>query len=95
MIKESTLAAVAVSVVCDRCGQTCPSDDGHPQHAVLSAAWKSGSQQNPEAYELHLCESCFFATLSTIKRERWAQLMFSEEADSLLSDANFGRSDGA
>ena len=50
MIKESTLAAVAVSVVCDRCGQTCPSDDGHPQHAVLSAAWKSGSQQNPEAY---------------------------------------------
>ena len=42
MIKESTLAAVAVSVVCDRCGQTCPSDDGHPQHAVLSAAWKSG-----------------------------------------------------
>ena len=53
---------------------------------LLSVACKPGLQHGSEAYELHLCEPCFFVVLSAIKRERWMQSMFTDEGDAILAD---------
>ena len=78
------------SIVCKRCGRVCRPEG---EYGLLCAAWGAGSKHAGESYELHLCEPCFFALVSAIKRERWAQSMFTQDADALLADESFGRVD--
>lgn len=53
------------SIVCKRCGRVCRPEG---EYGLLSAAWGAGSKHAGESYELHLCEPCFFALVSAIKR---------------------------
>lgn len=87
MTQETQTAAV----ICDRCGENTDTDGRGPRFGSLSASWGPGSQHPGEKYELHLCEPCFFLQVSNIKRERWAQAMFSDEADAIMADDEFGR----
>lgn len=47
-----------------------------------------GSSHDGERYEVHLCEPCFFRTISGLRQERMVNFMFSDE-DQEFSD--FGR----
>lgn len=78
-------------IICDRCGENTDTDGQGPRFGTLSASWGLGSQHPGEKYELHLCEPCFFVQVSNIKRERWAQAMFSDEADAIMANDEFGR----
>lgn len=80
------VTADARDILCDRCrGNTYIEGVGH-----LTAHWGQGSQHAGEQYEIHLCEPCFFAQLSALKRERWTQAMFTDEADEILRNDTFG-----
>lgn len=47
-----------------------------------------GSKHDGERYEVHLCEFCFFRTLSALRRERMVNTMFDEEPDT--TEGEFG-----
>ncbi|HCL3680302.1 TPA: hypothetical protein N2B23_001280 [Pseudomonas aeruginosa] len=90
-VNESAETGTLTNVVCDRCGQSCWVDgSGDYQFGTLKASWGPGSQHVGEEYKLQLCESCFFAQLSSIKRERWTQAMFTDEGDAIRDDEYFG-----
>ena len=56
-----------------------------------SAHWSYGSQHDGERYEVHLCEGCFFSTLSGLRRQRMVEHLFDEESDQTIkADAPFG-----
>lgn len=84
---ETKNVPVTTDVLCDVC-VTSTSKPGTPaQFGVLSAHWGYGSQHDGERYEVHLCEGCFFSTLSALRRQR----MIEEESDQAIkSDAPFG-----
>ena len=42
----------------------------NPQFGALTAKWGYGSKHDGTAYEVHLCEECFFTVLSQIKNMR-------------------------
>ncbi|QSR34162.1 hypothetical protein CFI10_04030 [Marinobacterium iners] len=64
---------------CDVCGDSTSDGGGYtPQFGVLKADWGYGSRYDGARYELHLCESCFFSALATLKQERLACRMFDE-----------------
>ncbi|WP_224795675.1 hypothetical protein [Pseudomonas fluorescens] len=81
---------VVVEVMCDRCGGTTQVEGNGLQFGTMRAQWGYGSQHDGQVYELHLCETCFFAQLTDIKRERWTREMFSAEGDAIRDDDNFG-----
>ena len=65
---------------CDVCEESCSPVEGYgPQVGTLSAKWGYGARHDGEAYEVHLCESCFFQALSNLQDQRRGQLMFSEQ----------------
>ncbi|HEJ5741341.1 TPA: hypothetical protein SL763_001279 [Pseudomonas aeruginosa] len=75
-------------VLCDVCGgSTCVEGDGL-QFGTLRASWGYGSAHDGESYQIHLCEPCFFRTISGLRRERMVNFMFSNEDQDL---SNFGR----
>ncbi|MDE3739383.1 hypothetical protein PSH28_22495 [Pseudomonas resinovorans] len=75
-------------VLCDVCGASTRVEGYGLQFGTLRANWGYGSAHDGERYEVHLCEPCFFGTLSGLRRERLVNSMFSDE-DQDLSD--FGR----
>ncbi|MHC3748965.1 hypothetical protein ACYKDZ_08785 [Stutzerimonas stutzeri] len=69
-----------VDIACDVCCQNIRAE-GDCQYGILLAYWGHGSQHDGERYEVHLCEPCFFRTLSHLRRERMVNTMFDEEPD--------------
>lgn len=75
-------------VLCDVCSESTRVEGYGMQLGVLHASWGYGSRHDGERYEVHLCESCFFRTLSGLKRERMVNDIFNDEAEDL---SRFGR----
>lgn len=61
---------------------------GAIQFGTLRASWGYGSTHDGERYEVHLCEPCFFRTISGLRRERMVNTMFSDKDQDL---GDFGR----
>ena len=81
---------VISDIRCDVCDESCSPVEGYdPLYGTLSAKWGYGSTHDGEAYEVHLCESCFFQTLANLQEQRRGHLMFSEQGYELNPD--FGR----
>ena len=71
---------VLSDIRCDVCEESCSPVEGYgPQVGTLSAKWGYGARHDGEAYEVHLCESCFFQALASLQEQRRGQLMFSEQ----------------
>ena len=71
---------VVSDIHCDVCEESCSPVEGYgPQVGTLSAKWGYGARHDGEAYEVHLCESCFFQALASLQEQRRGQLMFSEQ----------------
>ncbi len=90
-IIEEKLSPVITDVLCDDCSCATTPPGGSPEFGVLSALWGYGSEHDGERYEIHLCESCFFATLSNLRRQRMVEHMFDDAANQAgESGAPFG-----
>jgi hypothetical protein len=70
-------------VLCDVCGDSTRIEGYGLQFGTLSASWGYGSTHDGERYEVHLCEPCFFRTISGLRRERMVNFMFSDEDQDL------------
>lgn len=75
-------------VLCDVCGDSTRVEGYGLQFGTLRASWGYGSAHDGERYEVHLCEPCFFRTISGLKRERMVNFMFSDEEQEI---SDFGR----
>ena len=75
-------------VTCDACGNSTKVKGGGLEFGILQAAWGYGSKHDGERYEVHLCESCFFSTLSNLRRNRLLSTMFDKQPG--VADENFG-----
>ena len=75
-------------VTCDACCQSTSIEGYGQPFGVLQACWGYGSKHDGERYEVHLCEPCFFRTLSGLRRERMVNTMFDENPGT--SDGEFG-----
>ncbi|WP_371257583.1 hypothetical protein [Pseudomonas sp. BAY1663] len=75
-------------VLCDVCGDSTRVEGYGLQFGTLQASWGYGSAHDGERYEVHLCEPCFFRTISGLKRERMVNFMFSGEEQEI---SDFGR----
>jgi len=73
--------------LCEVCRGSIRVDGYGTQFGVLRASWGYGSRHDGEKYEVHLCELCFFRTLSGLRRERLVHTMFDGETEDLR---NFG-----
>jgi len=51
-------------IVCDVCGSSTRIEGHGWQFGTLHASWGYGSSHEGERYEVHLCDPCFFRTLS-------------------------------
>lgn len=81
---------VIADVRCDICDDSCSPAEGYsPQFGTLSARWGYTSQHDGEAYEVHLCERCFFGALASLQELRRGTLMFSENG--YEQNPDFGR----
>jgi hypothetical protein len=72
------LTETTSDVTCDACCQSTLVEGYGHQFGTLQAHWGYGSKHDGERYELHLCELCFFRTLSALRRERMVNTMFDE-----------------
>lgn len=77
-----------IDITCDVCCQSTRVKDYGQQFGTLQAHWGYGSEHDGERYEVHLCELCFFRTLSALRRERMVNTMFDEE--SITTENEFG-----
>ena len=85
---------VVSDIHCDVCEESCSPVEGYgPQVGTLSAKWGYGARHDGEAYEVHLCESCFFQALASLQEQRRGQLMFSEQG--YEPNPDFGRTESA
>nr|WP_090438982.1 hypothetical protein [Pseudomonas benzenivorans] len=80
-------------VVCDVCGSSTRVEGYGFQFGTLHAIWGYGSSHDGERYEVHLCEPCFFRTLSALKREHMLNFMFSDEDQDLSEFGRIARDD--
>lgn len=78
---------VITDVVCDVCSSSTTPRGGSAQYGMLSAHWGYGSRHDGERYEIHLCETCFFATLASLRRQKMVEAGAYEE---LEDSASFG-----
>ena len=93
-IIEEKLSPVITDVLCDICSCSTTPPGGSAEFALLSAHWGYGSKHDGERYEINLCETCFFATLSYLRRQRMVEHMFEETADETgESSAPFGQAE--
>ncbi len=91
-MKVMTIKEVEVvsDVRCDVCdGSTSNNGNYSPQFGTLHAKWGYGAHHDSEAYEVHLCESCFFQALANLQEQRRGNLMFSEQG--YEPNPDFGR----
>ena len=57
--------------LCDVCGKTCTDDFYHNhENATLEAVWGYDSGSDGTKYDIHLCENCFYITLSFLRNQR-------------------------
>lgn len=58
-------------ILCDVCGKTC-TDDLYNDHenATIEAVWGYNSRSDGDKYEIHLCENCFYITISFLRNQR-------------------------
>ena len=90
-ISDTQNVPVTTDVLCDVCGTSTTKPGTPAQFGVLSAHWGYGSQHDGERYEVHLCEGCFFSTLSGLRRQRMVEHLFDEVSDQTIkADAPFG-----
>lgn len=56
---------------CDICNKVC-TDDFYNDHeyALIEAHWGYFSRNDGTKYEIHLCENCFYDTISWMKTKR-------------------------
>ena len=87
-----TVAKVS-DVLCDVCSESTHVEGYGTQLGVLRASWGYGSRHDGERYEVHLCESCFFRTLSGLRRDRMVNDLFNDEAEDLSSFGRVARDD--
>jgi hypothetical protein len=80
----------ASDVLCDVCGDSTRVEGYGMQFGTLCASWGYGSVHDGERYKVHLCEPCFFTTISGLRRERMVNVMFSDQ-DQNQDLTNFGR----
>lgn len=80
-------------VLCDVCGKNTRVEGYGLQFGALRASWGYGSAHDGERYEVHLCESCFFRTISDLRRERMVNFMFSDEDQDLRDFGRVARDD--
>ncbi len=72
---------VVSDIRCDVCDESCSPVEGYsPQVGTLSARWGYGARHDGEAYEVHLCESCFFQALASLQEQRRGHLISSEQS---------------
>lgn len=71
--EAAQLQEVTVNVLCDVCDQVTTLEFG-----TLKAHWGYGSKHDGERYEVQLCESCFFYTLTVLKTAKRDHHMFDE-----------------
>ena len=81
-------AETVADITCDACCQSTRVEGYGLQFGTLQAHWGYGSKHDGERYEVHLCEPCFFRTLSGLRRERMVNTMFDENPGT--SDGEFG-----
>lgn len=84
------VTANARDIIWGRCGGNTSIEGVGHEFGTLTANWGQGSQHDGEQYAIHLCEPCFFDQLSALKRERWTQAMFTDEADEILRNDTSG-----
>lgn len=90
-IIEEKMVPVTTDVLCDICSISTTTTGASPQYGVLSARWGYGSEHDGECYEVHLCQSCFFSTLSNLRRQRMVEHMFDDRLDKASKGkASFG-----
>ena len=81
---------IVADVRCDVCDSSTSHNGSYsPQFGTLHAKWGYGAHHDGEAYEVHLCESCFFQALDNLQEQRRGELMFSEQG--YESNPDFGR----
>jgi stress-induced morphogen len=85
--------AMVNDVLCDVCSESTRFEGYGTQFGVLHARWGYGSRHDGERYEVHLCESCFFRTLSGLRRDRMVNDLFNDEAEDLSSFGRVARDD--
>ena len=91
-VTEEKMVTVTMDVLCDVCSSSTTPPGGSAQYGTLTAHWGYGSKHDGERYEVHLCEQCFFSTLSTLRRQRMVEHMFDETSGIAGEpDAEFGQ----
>ncbi|MEH6689499.1 MAG: hypothetical protein V7693_19890 [Halopseudomonas sabulinigri] len=78
-IIEEKIVADVVDITCDVCDKSTSGESHTPQYGVLSAKWGYGSEHDGEHYEVHLCETCFFLTLESLRRRRLPEMLFEDD----------------
>lgn len=86
---KQVFTEAVVNVTCDVCGKSTHIEGCGQEYGTLSAHWGYGSQHDGEAYEVHLCEACFFGALASLQREHSLNSMFSEDQPD-VTDEKFG-----
>ena len=91
-VTEEKMVTVTIDVLCDVCSSSTTPPGGSAQYGMLTTHWGYGSKHDGERYEVHLCEQCFFSTLSTLRRQRMVEHMFDETSGIAGEpDAEFGQ----
>lgn len=81
---------VVDDIRCDVCDESTSNHGRYPpQFGTLQAHWGYGAQHDGEAFEVHLCERCFFQALANLREQRRGELMFS--AQGFEPNPDFGR----
>lgn len=75
-------------IVCDVCQLSTAVASGGLQFGTLQAHWGYGTKHDGERYELHLCESCFFQAIASLKQERRTQNLFGDNGG--VAEEDFG-----
>ncbi|MNP64402.1 hypothetical protein D3C76_1598920 [compost metagenome] len=75
-------------VRCDVCDCSTRMGSGNLAYGTLHAHWGYGALHDGEHYEVHLCENCFFTTLTYLKQER--RTAHKLEDDPSRADGDFG-----
>lgn len=73
-------------VRCDICSSSTRSESGNLEYGMLQANWGYGAQHDGQRYEVHLCEACFFATITYLRQERRTATMFEDNPQPLNDD---------
>jgi len=82
-LKHTSILPVetVVDITCDACGKSTRADGGGLEYGVLQANWGYGSKHDGERFEIHLCEGCFFSSVSNIRRDYALNTLFDKSSE--------------